>query len=106
MVGVKLSVCAKIISVGDGNGDSDSDKETAGEGDIGASVGDGVGVGVGVVGDGDKVTVGLRVGVRKTTIVGLTDASLRKKLFFFIKIKTKRTTIIVNKEIIKKINLE
>ena len=104
MVGVKLSVCAKIISVGDGdgNGDSDGDKETAGEGDIGASVGDGVGV----VGDGDKVTVGLRVGVRKTTIVGLTDASLRKKLFFFIKIKTKRTTIIVNKEIIKKINLE
>ena len=101
MVGVKLNVFAKIISVGDG--------------DIGAFVGDGVGV----VGDGDKATVGLTIGltvgegafglgvaVGKTAIVGLINACLRTELFCFIKIKTKITTIIVNKEIIKKTNLE
>ena len=110
MVGVKLGVCAKIISVGDG--ESDGDEETAGEGDKEtvddgdkATVGPTVGAFVGVR-HAWPVHVGLKVGVLVTTIVGLTNASLRTELFCFIKIKTKITTIIVNKEIIKKTNLE
>ena len=96
-LGVKLGICAKTISVGDGDKETISagDEETVGDGDIGVSVEDGVGV----TGKGDKVIVGLRVGVT-------TDASLRTELFCFIKIKTKIITIIVNKEIVKKTNLE
>ena len=104
LVGVKLGVCAKIISVGVGDKEtiSASDEETAGESDK-ETIGDGDKA---TIGDGDKVIVGLIVGVGKTTVVGLINASLRKELFCFIKIKTKITTIIVNKEIIKKTNLE
>ena len=109
-VGVKLGVCAKTISVGDGDKEmiSVGDEETTGEGDK-KSFGDGdkatVGSMVGVTADGG-IIVGLRVGVGEAIVMGLTDASLRTELFCFIKIKTKITTIIVNKEIVKKTNLE
>ena len=115
LVGVRLGACVKIISVGDTVGDrficplvgdvnktavGDGDRETVGDGDK-ATVGPTVGVTV----DG-KIIAGLKAGVGETIIVGLTDASLRTELFCFIKVKTKIMTIIVNKEIIKKTNLE
>lgn len=123
--GVELGACAKMISVGTivgemvevdedcnnvmvGDSVSAGDEEAASDGDGDrVTVGDGDKATVGLtVGDGDRIAFGLGIDVGKTAIVGLIDASLRTELFRFIKIKTKITTIIVNKEIINKTNLE
>ena len=107
VVGVRLGTLAKIISVGEGLlVGVPSTEVTATE------VGEGDGP---TVGEGDKGKVCSSVGVgRATAIVGVTlfaivggDVSVfNGRLFFLARIKTKTITTVVNKKMVKKINLE
>ena len=99
IVGVRHAWPVHVVSV----------KETVGESEE-KIVGEGSGVKVGGGSSGGKV--GAKVGAETAFAVGdnvtggVTKAWSRPALFLLIKINTKMTTIIVSKEMIRKINLE